>query len=168
VSAVGLVVGGITALTAAAALSVAAKPAPATPNNDASLPRIHGLSSSQVANAWAIVNEGHRMGISKRGQTIAMATALQESNLHNYTHAVDHDSLGIFQQRPSAGWGTPRQIETPTYAAHAFYHALLRYKSAWSCLTCAAQDVQRSAYPTAYAKREPFATLIVNNLNKRY
>jgi hypothetical protein len=108
------------------------------------------------------------MGISTRGQTIAMATALQESNLVNYRYAVDHDSLGIFQQRPSSGWGTPQQIETPTYAAHAFYRVLLQYKSAWGCLTCAAQDVQRSAFPSAYAQHEQFAALIVNILNRRF
>jgi len=148
----------------------AAKPAPKkpAPKKPAPLPRIAGLSRSQVANAWAVVWEGHRMGISKRGQIIAMATALQESNLRNYTHAVDHDSLGIFQQRPSSGWGSPKQIERPTYAAHAFYRVLVHYRSSWGCLTCAAQMVQRSAFPGAYAKHEHFATTIVTILNRRF
>ena len=141
------------------------KPKPSTPGP---LPRISGLTTSEVANAWAVVQEGHRMGISIRGQIIAMATALQESYLINYKYAVDHDSLGIFQQRPSTGWGTPTQIENPTYAAHAFYAVLLQYKSAWGCLTCAAQDVQRSAFPDAYAKWEGFATTIVTILNRRF
>jgi hypothetical protein len=146
------------------------KPAPKkpAPKKPAPLPHIAGLSSSQVANAWAVVAEGHRMGISKRGQIIAMATALQESNLRNYTHAVDHDSLGIFQQRPSSGWGSPRQIERPTYAAHAFYRVLVQYRGSWGCLTCAAQMVQRSAFPGAYAKHEHFATTIVTILNRRF
>lgn len=146
------------------------KPAPKkpAPKKPAPLPHIAGLSSSQVANAWAVVAEGHRMGISKRGQIIAMATALQESNLRNYTHAVDHDSLGIFQQRPSSGWGSPKQIERPTYAAHAFYRVLVQYRSSWGCLTCAAQAVQRSAFPGAYAKHEHFATTIVTILNRRF
>jgi hypothetical protein len=118
--------------------------------------------------ANAIVAEGHHMGVSRRGQIIAMATALQESNLKNYTHAVDHDSLGLFQQRPSSGWGTPRQLTNPTYAAHAFYAVLVRYKGSWGCLTCAAQRVQGSAFPSAYAKHEGFATKIVDVLAKRF
>jgi hypothetical protein len=148
----------------------APKPAPKkpAPKKPAPLPRIAGLSRSQVANAWAVVAEGHRMGISKRGQIIAMATALQESNLLNYTHAVDHDSLGIFQQRPSSGWGSPRQIVQPTYAAHAFYRVLVQYRGSWGCLTCAAQMVQRSAFPGAYAQHEHFATTIVTILNRRF
>jgi hypothetical protein len=145
----------------------AVKPKP-KPKKPAPLPHIAGLSKSQVANAWAVVAEGHRMHISKRGQIIAMATALQESNLRNYTHAVDHDSLGIFQQRPSSGWGSPKQIERPTYAAQAFYRVLVHYKGSWGCLTCAAQKVQRSAFPGAYAKHEHFATNIVTILNRRF
>lgn len=108
------------------------------------------------------------MGISLRGQTIAMATALQESRLVNYRHAVDHDSLGIFQQRPSSGWGQPSRLTDPTYAAHAFYRALVRYRSLWGCLTCSAQHVQRSAYPNAYAKHEANARRIVEILNRRF
>ena len=101
-------------------------------------------------------------------EIIAMATALQESNLKNYRYAVDHDSLGLFQQRPSSGWGTPRQLTNPTYAAHAFYAVLVHYKGSWGCLTCAAQRVQRSAFPSAYAKHERFATKIVDVLDKRF
>ena len=108
---------------------VAKPPAPPKPTRPAPLPRIAGLTTTQVSNAWAVVYEGHQMGISQRGQTIAMATALQESNLVNYRRAVDHDSLGIFQQRPSSGWGTPRQLTNPRYAAHAFYRVLVHYQS---------------------------------------
>lgn len=143
----------------------AVKPAVKKP---APLPHIAGLNASQVSNAWAVVAEGHRMGISTRGQTIAMATALQESQLINYRSAVDHDSLGIFQQRPSSGWGTPGQLTNPTYAAHAFYAVLVHYKSMWGCLTCAAQRVQGSAYPDAYAKHESHARQIVDLLNRRF
>jgi hypothetical protein len=148
----------------------APKPAPKkpAPKKPAPLPHVRGLTQAQVANAWAVVAEGHKMGISLRGQTIAMATALQESNLKNYRYAVDHDSLGIFQQRPSSGWGSPKQITNPRYAAHAFYRVLLQYKGAWGCLTCAAQDVQRSAFPGAYAKHEGFAHFLVTILNKRF
>lgn len=145
-------------------------PKPSVKANPAStpLPHIRGLSANQVKNAWAVVWEGHKEGISPRGQIIAMATALQESQLINYMHAVDHDSLGIFQQRPSCGWGTRKQITTPTYAAHAFYRVLVHYKSSWGNLTVAAQKVQRSAYPGAYAKHERFATQIVTLLNHRF
>jgi hypothetical protein len=141
----------------------AAKAAPAKP---LPMPSIRGLSSTQVKMAFAIDAEGHHMGISRRGRVIAMATALQESNLKNYRSAVDHDSLGLFQQRPSSGWGTPRQLTNPTYAAHAFYAVLVRYKGSWGCLTCAAQKVQRSAFPSAYARHERFATQIIDALDK--
>lgn len=143
--------------------SAKAKPAPAKP---LPMPSIRGLSSTQVKMAFAIDAEGHHMGISRRGRVIAMATALQESNLKNYRYAVDHDSLGLFQQRPSSGWGTPKQLTNPTYAAYAFYRVLVRYKGSWGCLTCAAQKVQRSAFPGAYAKHERFATQIVDALDK--
>jgi hypothetical protein len=108
------------------------------------------------------------MGISPRGQQIAIATAMQESNLLNLRRAVDHDSLGLFQQRPSSGWGTPSQLTNPTYAAHAFYAVLVHYKGAWGCLTCAAQDVQRSAFPGAYAKHSSAALRVVQALDTRF
>ena len=77
----------------------------------------------------------------------------------------DADSLGLFQQRPSQGWGTVAQILTPTYASTKFYTKLLTVKG-WQTLplTVAAQDVQRSAYPDAYAKWEPDATQLVGAL----
>jgi hypothetical protein len=134
----------------------------------APLPHISGLNASQVKNAWAVVLEGHKEAISQRGQIIAIATTLQESYLVNQMHATDHDSLGIFQQRPSMGWGTRAQITNPTYASRKFYSVLVQYKRLWSCLTCAAQKVQRSAYPNAYAKWEKMATRIVATLNRRF
>src|SRR5690242_14779320 len=84
----------------------APKPTPPKPKVNpltAPLPAIAGLNASQVKNAWAVVLEGHNEGISQRGQIIAIATTLQESYLVNQMHATDHDSLGIFQQRPSMG-----------------------------------------------------------------
>ena len=144
------------------------QPAKPKPQGPGPLPRISGYSSAQVANAWAIVLEGHRMGISPRGQQIAIATAMQESNLYNLRRAVDHDSLGLFQQRPSSGWGSPRQLTNPTYAAHAFYRVLVHYKGAWGNLTRAAQAVQRSAFPNAYAKHTSAALRIVRVLDQRF
>jgi hypothetical protein len=125
------------------------------------LPAIAGLDIYQRENAQTIVNVGREMGVSERGQIIAVATALQESRLYNLYVAVDHDSLGLFQQRPSTGWGTPDEINTPSYAARAFYARLLDTTADWGCLTCAAQRVQGSAFPDAYAAQEWFATDIV-------
>jgi hypothetical protein len=124
------------------------------------------LTPDQARNAQVIVAVGARMRVPVRGWVIAVATALQESGLINHGNlgaANDHDSLGLFQQRPSQGWGTPAQIMTPDYAARKFYEALLRVPG-WQTmpLTEAAQTVQRSAYPDAYARHEARATAIVN------
>jgi hypothetical protein len=140
-----------------------AAPTPATPTQPA-VPVIDGLDPDQAENAQTIVQVGRDMGVSTRGKVIAVATALQESRLYNLTVAVDHDSLGLFQQRPSAGWGTPDQLTTPAYAARAFYARLLDTQDDWDCLTCAAQRVQGSAFPDAYAQHEVFAVGIVNAL----
>jgi hypothetical protein len=154
--------------TAPTATTATQKAAPKPKAKPAGLPKISGLTTTQVKNAWAIVKEGHSMGVSQRGQQIAVATAMQESNLENLKYAVDHDSLGLFQQRPSSGWGTPKQLTNPAYAAHAFYAVLVHYKGSWGCLTCAAQDVQRSAYPGAYAKHSSSALRVVKALNTRF
>jgi biotin carboxyl carrier protein len=105
---------------------------------------------------------GQRMKVPVRGWVIAIATALQESDLINSGTPNDHDSLGLFQQRPSQGWGTPEQIMNPDYAAGKFYEHLLRVPG-WQTmpLTDAAQAVQRSAFPDAYQKHEARATEIV-------
>jgi len=124
-----------------------------------------GLSGEQASNAATIVQVGQSMKVPVRGWVIAIATALQESNLTNLGDLGsrnDHDSLGLFQQRPSQGWGTPEQITNPEYAAGKFYQALLRVPG-WQTMpvTEAAQRVQRSAFPNAYAKHEQRATAIV-------
>jgi murein DD-endopeptidase MepM/ murein hydrolase activator NlpD len=103
-----------------------------------------------------------------RAWVIGVATAMQESrlsNLGNLGSKNDHDSLGLFQQRPSAGWGTPAQIMDPVYASTKFYDKL-KTINGWErlSLTDAAQRVQVSAYPDAYAKHEAVATEIVNAL----
>ncbi|HYN96476.1 MAG TPA: M23 family peptidase, partial [Pilimelia sp.] len=113
------------------------------------------VTADQARNAEVIVAVGARMRVPVRGWVIAIATALQESGLINHGDlgaANDHDSLGLFQQRPSQGWGTPAQIMTRDYAAGKFYEALLGVPG-WQAmpLTAAAQTVQRSAYPDAYA-----------------
>jgi hypothetical protein len=151
--------------SAAPATAPAAPPKPAGPPP---LPKIAGLSATQVKNAWAIVQEGHKMGVSSRGQQIAIATAMQESNLFNLKKAVDHDSLGLFQQRPSSGWGSKKQLVNPTYAAHAFYAVLVKHKNTWGTLWLAAQTVQRSAFPHAYQKHATAAAKVVKELDKRF
>jgi hypothetical protein len=116
----------------------------------------------QLANAATIVSVGIGRGIPARGLVIAVAAALQESALRNLGTATDHDSLGLFQQRPSQGWGSPDQLMDPVYATNAFYTKLLTVPN-WQRLplTDAAQAVQRSAYPAAYTKWEPDATALV-------
>ena len=97
---------------------------------------------------------GKRLGLADHAVTIALAAALQESNLHNLGHG-DRDSLGLFQQRPSQGWGTATQVMDPTYAATAFFTHLAKVDG-WERLpvTTAAQEVQRSGAPNAYARWE--------------
>ena len=137
---------------------------PVDPDGD--LPDIPGYTREQIRNAAVIINVGAEMGVPRRGWVIAVATAMQESSLVNLPHLGDrndHDSLGLFQQRPSQGWGSPEQLQDPEYAARKFYEKLITV-SGWQemPLTEAAQAVQRSAYPDAYAKHEPDATMIVN------
>jgi len=108
------------------------------------------------------------MGLPPRAWVIALATSLQESHLNNYGDlgaSNDHDSLGLFQQRPSSGWGSADEIANPTYSASAFYKGL-KGVSNWDKrqLTDAAQSVQVSAYPDAYAKWEAMAGDLVQGM----
>ncbi|MGW4943807.1 M23 family metallopeptidase [Actinoplanes sp. NPDC004185] len=132
------------------------------------LPAVGAYSAEQMKNAAIIINVGKQLKLPPRAWVIAVATAMQESNLKNLGNLGkrnDHDSLGLFQQRPSSGWGTPAQVTDPVYAATKFYGKLRKVKN-WDslALTRAAQRVQISAYPGAYAKHEPIATQIVNLL----
>lgn len=127
---------------------------------------VAGLPSpkQQVPNAKAIVATGAQMQIPARGQVIALATALQESGLQNLDHG-DRDSVGLFQQRPSQGWGTRAQILDPVYASTKFYKALKSLKD-WENMpvTVAAQKVQKSGVPDAYAKHEALATALQQSI----
>lgn len=116
--------------------------------------------AEQLDNARTILTVGQRLNVPPRGQIVAIATALQESGLHNLAYG-DADSVGIFQQRPSAGWGTADQILDPAHAAERFYQALLAVPD-WQAMpvTQAAQNVQRSAHPLAYADDEAAATAL--------
>ncbi|MFE2126749.1 MULTISPECIES: hypothetical protein [Streptomyces] len=118
------------------------------------------MSPEQAANAATIAAVGIAKGLPDRAVTIALATAMQESALRNLDHG-DRDSLGLFQQRPSMGWGTPEQITDPVYSAGIFYDHLVDVPGYSRLpLTVAAQKVQRSGYPQAYAKHEPDATVL--------
>lgn len=153
------------------AVVVPEKPAEPTP--------VSGLDQRQMNNAKRIVDTAKGMGLGKRAQTIAIATALQESQLYNLASTVyaesydytnegegsDHDSVGLFQQRPQSGWGTVKNLMKPEYATKAFLSALVQVPG-WENmeLTYAAQAVQVSAFPEAYAKHEWRAAEIVNSL----
>ncbi|MDG4806184.1 hypothetical protein O7634_05375 [Micromonospora sp. WMMD1120] len=123
------------------------------------------LNDEQTANVKAIIAATKKAGLPERAAVISIATSLQESKLENLGHlgdANDHDSLGLFQQRPSSGWGTPEQITDPEYSTTAFLKGL-RQVDGWQDmpLTDAAQTVQVSAYPDAYAQWEQQATDLV-------
>lgn len=132
------------------------------------LPEVLDLTEDQVRNAATIISVGQERRVPPRGWVIGVATALQESRLSNLPHLGadnDHDSIGLFQQRPSQGWGTPTQLADPDYQSRQFFGKLVTVDG-WETLplTIAAQYVQRSAYPDAYAKHEPRAATIVDIL----
>jgi murein DD-endopeptidase MepM/ murein hydrolase activator NlpD len=126
------------------------------------------LSDEQIQNAITIYTVGAERGLPEQAMIVALSTAMQESTLRNLGHlgeANDHDSLGLFQQRPSSGWGTPEQIQDPVYASTKFYDRLETI-TGWESMpvTEAAQAVQISAFPDAYAKWEPLARIAVDLL----
>jgi len=128
------------------------------------------LDSAQVRNARLIISIGKAMRVPPRGWVVAISAAMQESNLTNVDYG-DRDSLGLLQQRPSAGWGSPDEVTTPTYAIRAFYggprsptqNSGLLDVHGWQRMPVwsAAQSVQRSAFPFAYAAHESTASALV-------
>ncbi|HEY4993871.1 MAG TPA: hypothetical protein VII33_17495 [Nakamurella sp.] len=137
---------------------------PGDPADATAVPTVD-LTVVQLQNASTINAVGLSRGIPERGRVIAVAAAYQESSLRN-RQSGDRDSVGLFQQRPSQGWGTAEQIKDPIYASGRFYDALLDV-GGWQDLplTEVAQAVQVSAYPDAYAKWEPQATTLVRGLS---
>jgi hypothetical protein len=131
---------------------------------DARVGAIGRLDAEQLSNARTVVATALDRGMGPRAAVIALATALQESSLRNIPYG-DRDSLGLFQQRPSAGWGSAEQILDPVQATDSFL-GRLRDVPGWTQrpLTDVAQEVQRSAYPRAYARWEPIATRVVLSL----
>lgn len=142
---------------------------------------VAGLDKVQMKNAALIIKAGQDLGISERGQIVAVSTAMQESNLYNrasnvvpeslkYEHqgmGSDYDSVGLFQQRYTTGWGTVKTIMNPSSSAKSFYKAL-KQVDGWQKMpiTVAAQTVQGSAFPDAYAKHQGNATAVVKAVNK--
>ncbi|MFI6332286.1 M23 family metallopeptidase [Micromonospora chersina] len=141
------------------------------------MPRFTEYGEGQLRNAAVIIKVGQDMKVPARGWVIALATAMQESALRNLANSTvpaslalphegvgaDHDSLGLFQQRP--GWGSVEQRMTPSYTARKFYEKMVRVRD-WQHrpLTVVAQRVQVSAFPDAYAKHEDLAGRIVDAL----
>ncbi|WP_344407021.1 hypothetical protein [Dactylosporangium fulvum] len=158
--------------------SAQASPPAAEAPSAAPSPTVHapvgGLSQAEMDNAVAIIEAGQQMNLPPRAYVIALATALQESHLRvlanpnvpgsmghpNEGVGYDHDSIGLFQQRPS--WGSVEQLMDPHESARRFYAALIRIPG-WAqlAITVAAQTVQVSAFPDAYAKWQPLAEQIV-------
>jgi len=166
VTAAGLAL--FTALFASTVMNVAGEGLKARPpplSTCAVLPQVdgdpRGLAREQIENARTIIEVGKQRGLPPYAWTVALATAMQESTLRNLNYG-DRDSLGLFQQRPSAGWGSPAQVTDPIYAAGKFYAALAEV-AGWQQMpvTVAAQTVQRSAFPLAYAKHERLAAALV-------
>ena len=119
------------------------------------------LDPAQMTDAQVIYDVSATLDLPQQAAVIAEATAMQESGLINLPYGTS-DSLGLFQQRPSQGWGTPAEIMQPVYASTKFYDALVQVPG-WQSLplTVAAQTVQGSAHPGAYAKWQPLADALV-------
>lgn len=159
--------------------AASATPQKTRPAKPAKPKPVAGLDQAQMDNAYAIVQVGLARKLPRRALIIAIATAMQESNLYNLASEVlpeskkyphqgtgwDHDSVGLFQQRTSSGWGAVADLMRPAYAAEKFFAALEKI-SGWQSmsLTAAAQAVQASAFPYAYAKWEGLATKVVDAL----
>lgn len=125
----------------------------------------HAFTPEQTSNASLITAVAMKRGLPARAATIALATAIQESGLRNIDYG-DRDSVGLFQQRPSQGWGTVEQIMDPLYSAGAFYDALVKVDDYENRpITEVAQEVQRSAYPTAYADHEQEGRTLASTLS---
>jgi hypothetical protein len=159
------------------------KPADAKPADQKPAPRkpqpVAGYSQVQMDNAAAIVEAGQALGVPRRGLVVAVATSMQECNLFNLASYVlpesldypnqgtgaDHDSVGMFQQRTSSGWGAVKDLMDPKYAATQFYKGLVQVPG-WEQmpLTYAAQAVQVSGFPEAYAKHEGNAETVVGEI----
>jgi cell wall-associated NlpC family hydrolase len=159
---VGLVVGGPE--TTEAIAEEGGVPGMACAPNGADERSVGRFGAEQMRNAATIVAVGKRMKIPERGQVIALMAAITESELRNLQHG-DRDSLGLFQMRPTMGWGTAEQVTDPPYAARKFY-SVLQDVPRWQQrdLGAAAQAVERSAFPDRYARNEQAARQVLGAL----
>ena len=122
------------------------------------------FTPEQTANAALVAAISVKRGLPPRAATIALATAIQESKLLNLAYG-DRDSVGLFQQRPSKGWGTKAQILDPAYSTNKFYDALIKVKDYQTAeITKVAQAVQRSGFPEAYADHEQQGRVLASTL----
>ena len=122
------------------------------------------FTPEQSANAATITVLALKRGLPARAATIANATAIVESKLRNIKFG-DRDSLGLFQQRPSQGWGTEAQILDPVHSTNAFYDALIKINGYESIdITKVAQEVQHSGFPQAYADHEQEGRILASTL----
>ncbi len=160
-----MLVGLLAAITVFAAAVVAVVVAldrqPAAPVVEACTATMDGVAYSldpdQAQHAALFAGLAEQRGLPARAVTIAIATAMQESKIENIDYG-DRDSLGLFQQRPSQGWGTPEQVTDPVYATGTFYDHLVKVDGYQDLpITEAAQAVQRSGFPEAYARHESVA-----------
>jgi hypothetical protein len=142
-------------------------------------PPAAGLTQTQMNHAKTIVQVGKQLKLPERAYVIAVATSMQETKLYNLANAwlpsslqiandgtgYDHDSVGLFQQRPASGWGSVPELMDPATSARKFYQALMQVPG-WDKLpvTVAAQLVQGSAFPTAYAQHQTRAEIVVSRL----
>jgi hypothetical protein len=123
------------------------------------------LDPEQAENAALITSVAVDRGMPARAATIALATAYQESKLYNL-ESGDRDSLGLFQQRPSQGWGSQDEVLDPYHATNAFYDELVKLDGYQGMrVTVAAQRVQRSGFPEAYAEHEADARVLASALS---
>jgi hypothetical protein len=125
---------------------------------------VETFDPEQAGNAAIISAISLKRGMPPRAATIALTTSIQESKILNIKYG-DRDSLGLFQQRPSQGWGTEKQILDPVYSTNKFYDALIKlddYETA--DITEVAQKVQRSGYPEAYRDHEGEGRVLASTL----
>ena len=142
---------------------------------------VAGLDATQMKHAKTIVDTANQMNLPTKAAVIAVATSMQETNLYNLANTglpesenmpndgtgYDHDSVGLFQQRPASGWGSVNELMDPATSARKFLTALQQVHG-WENMpiTVAAQTVQGSAFPDAYAQHQDKAETVVDALTK--
>lgn len=139
---------------------------PCTPAGVSGIPTsVAGLSSEQLVVAQTTIGVGQAMGVGQLGEVDAIVAGLTESGLRNLPFG-DRDSLGVWQMRPSQGWGTPAQILDVPWAAVEWYQHL-KAVAGWQQMdpASAAQQVERSAFPTRYQGNVALSVQIVTGVS---